>query len=102
MKDKDKNLFTENMKFAAEEFEQAISIKPEAVDACFQVGMTYHDLGLYNQWIGAFKNALKYAPGDSAIYYQLGTASMDQLYDREAEGDFLERNNINPYRLLNL
>ncbi len=100
MKDKDKNLFTENMKFAAEEFEQAISIKPDAVDAYFQVGMTYHDLGLYNQSIGAFKNALKYAPGDSAIYYQLGTVSMDQLYDREAEGYFLEGLKINPDHVL--
>ena len=100
MKDKNKNLFTENMKFAAEQFEQAISIKPDAVDAYFQVGMTYHDLGLYNQSIGAFKNALKYAPGDSAIYYQLGTVSMDQLYDREAEGYFLEGLKINPDHVL--
>src|SRR6266478_6506021 len=100
MKDKNKNLFTENMKFAAEQFEQAISVKPDAVDAYFQVGMTYHDLGLYNQSIGAFKNALKYAPGDSAIYYQLGTVSMDQLYDREAEGYFLEGLKINPDHVL--
>ncbi len=100
MKDRAKNLFTENMKFAAEQFEQAISIKPDAVDAYFQVGMTYHDLGLYNQSIGAFKNALKYAPGDSAIYYQLGTVSMDQLYDREAEGYFLEGLKINPDHVL--
>ncbi|HKF36128.1 MAG TPA: tetratricopeptide repeat protein, partial [Ktedonobacteraceae bacterium] len=100
MKDKDKNLFTENMKFAAEQFEQAVSIKPDAIDAYFQLGMTYHDLGLYNQSIGAFKNALKYAPGDSAIYYQLGMVSMDQLYDREAEGYFLEGLKINPDHVL--
>src|SRR5260370_34805906 len=77
VKDKDKNLFTENMKFAAEEFEQAISIKPDAVDAYFQVGMTYHDLGLSNQSLGAFKNPLKHAPADSPIYYHLATLSMD-------------------------
>ncbi len=100
IKDKDKNLFTENMKFAAEQFEQVVSIKPDAVDAYFQLGMTYHDLGLYNQSIGAFKNALKYAPGDSAIYYQLGLVSMDQLYDREAEGYFLEGLKINPDHVL--
>jgi serine/threonine protein kinase/tetratricopeptide (TPR) repeat protein len=100
IKDKDKNLFTENMKFAAEQFEQAVSIKPDAVDAYFQLGMTHHDLGLYNQSIAAFKNALKYAPGDSAIYYQLGTVSMDQLYDREAEGYFLEGLKINPDHVL--
>jgi serine/threonine protein kinase/tetratricopeptide (TPR) repeat protein len=100
MKDKDKNLFAENMKFAAEQFEQAVSIKPDAVDAYFQLGMTHHDLGLYNQSIAAFKNALKYAPGDSAIYYQLGTVSMDQLYDREAEGYFLEGLKINPDHVL--
>jgi len=100
MKDKDKNLFTENMKFAAEQFERAVSIKPDAVDAYFQLGMTHHDLGLYNQSIAAFKMALKYAPADSAIYYQLGTVSMDQLYDREAEGYFLEGLKINPDHVL--
>src|SRR6266516_445938 len=47
VKDKDKNLFTENMKFAAEQFEQAVALKRDAVDAYFQLGMTYHDLGLF-------------------------------------------------------
>jgi serine/threonine protein kinase/tetratricopeptide (TPR) repeat protein len=99
-KDKDKNLFIENMKFAAEQFEQAVALKRDAVDAYFQLGMTYHDLALYAQSITAFKNALQYNPTDSAIYYQLGTVAMDQFYDREAEAYFLEGLKINPDHVL--
>ncbi len=99
-KDKDKNLFIENMKFAAEQFEQAVTLKRDAVDAYFQLGMTYHDLALYAQSITAFKNALHYNPNDSAIYYQLGTVAMDQFYDREAEAYFLEGLKINPDHVL--
>ena len=100
VKDKDKYLFTENMKFAAEQFEQAVALKRGAVDAYFQLGMTYHDLDLYASAITAFKNALQYSPQDSAIYYQLGTVAMDQFYDREAEAYFLEGLKINPDHVL--
>ncbi len=100
VKDKDKNLFTENMKFAAEQFEQAAALKRGAVDAYFQLGMTYHDLDLYASAITAFKNALQYSPQDSAIYYQLGSVAMDQFYDREAEAYFLEGLKINPDHVL--
>ncbi|HEX6107918.1 MAG TPA: protein kinase [Ktedonobacteraceae bacterium] len=100
VKDKDKNLFIENMKFAAEHFEQAVALKPDAVDTYFQLGMTYHDLGLFDKAIASFKNALLYSPRDSAIYYQLGTLAMDQLYDREAEAYFLEGLKINPDHVL--
>jgi serine/threonine protein kinase/cytochrome c-type biogenesis protein CcmH/NrfG len=100
VKDKDKNLFTENMKFSAEHFEQAVALKPGAVDAYFQLGMTYHDLGLFDKATAAFKNALQYSPRDSAIYYQLGTVAMDQFYDREAEAYFLEGLKINPDHVL--
>jgi serine/threonine protein kinase/tetratricopeptide (TPR) repeat protein len=100
LKDKDKNLFIENLKFAAEQFEQAVALKRDAADAYFQLGMTYHDLALYVKSITAFKNALQYAPNDSAIYYQLGTVAMDQFYDREAEAYFLEGLKINPDHLL--
>ena len=96
VKEQNKNLFDENMKLAAEQFEQAVAVKRDAVDAYFQVGMTFRDLALYDKSIMAFKSALQYAPGDSAIYYQLGNVAMDQLYDREAEAYFLEGLKINP------
>jgi len=96
LKEQNKNLFDENMKLAAEQFEQAAAVKRDAVDAYFQLGMTFHDLALYDKSIAAFKSALQYAPGDSAIYYQLGNVAMDQLYDREAEAYFLEGLKINP------
>ena len=100
VKNNDKNLFTENMKFAAEHFEQAVALKPNAIDAYFQLGMTYHDLGLFDKAIASFKYALQYSPNDSAIYYQLGTVAMDQFYDREAEAYFLEGLKINPDHVL--
>ncbi len=96
VKEQNKNLFDENMKLAAEQFEQAVAVKRDAVDAYFQLGMTFRDLALYDKSIMAFKSALQYAPGDSAIYYQLGNVAMDQLYDREAEAYFLEGLKINP------
>ncbi len=100
VKNNDKNLFTENMKFAAEHFEQAVALKPNAIDTFFQLGMTYHDLGLYDKAIASFKRALQYSPNDSAIYYQLGTVAMDQFYDREAEAYFLEGLKLNPDHVL--
>jgi serine/threonine protein kinase/cytochrome c-type biogenesis protein CcmH/NrfG len=100
VKNNDKNLFIENMKFAAEHFEQAVALKPNAIDAYFQLGMTYHDLGLFEKAIASFKYALQYSPNDSAIYYQLGTVAMDQFYDREAEAYFLEGLKINPDHVL--
>jgi serine/threonine protein kinase/tetratricopeptide (TPR) repeat protein len=100
VKNNDKNLFTENMKFAAEHFEQAVALKSNAIDAYFQLGMTYHDLGLYDKAIASFKRALQFSPNDSAIYYQLGTVAMDQFYDREAEAYFLEGLKINPDHVL--
>jgi serine/threonine protein kinase/cytochrome c-type biogenesis protein CcmH/NrfG len=96
VKDKDKNLFNENMKFAAEYFEKALAIRPDAVDAYFQLGMSYNDLGLYDRAIDAFKKALRYSPGDSALYYQLGNVAANQGYNREAEGYYLEGLKINP------
>jgi serine/threonine protein kinase/tetratricopeptide (TPR) repeat protein len=100
VKNNDKHLFIENMKFSAEHFEQAVALKPGAVDAYFQLGMTYHDLGLLDKAIASFKYALQYSPNDSAIYYQLGTVAMDQFYDREAEAYFLEGLKINPDHVL--
>ena len=100
LKDKDKNLFIENMKFATEQFEQAVALKRNAVDAYFQLGMTYHDLAVYAKSVTAFKNALQYAPNDSAIYFQLGMVAMDQFYDREAEAYFLEGLKINSDHVL--
>jgi serine/threonine protein kinase/tetratricopeptide (TPR) repeat protein len=100
VKNNDKTLFTENMKFAAEHFEQAVALKPNAIDAYFQLGMTYHELGLFDKAIASFKHALQYSPNDSAIYYQLGFVAMDQFYDREAEAYFLEGLKINPDHVL--
>ncbi len=96
LKDKDKALYQENLKLAAEEFELAAKTEPDALDAYFQLGMCYHDLELYPQAMSAFKQALKIAPRDSAIYYQLGQVAIDQGYNVEAEAYFLEGLKLTP------
>ncbi len=96
LKNKDKKVFVEQMTLAAEHFEKAIAIKSDAVDVYFQLGMTYNDLELYEKASSAFTSALSYAPSDSAIYYQLGTAAAGRGFNREAEGYYLEGLKINP------
>ncbi len=100
LKDTDEKLFTQNLTLAAEQFEQATRLKPDALDACFQLGMCYHDLGLYIQSTAAFKKALQLAPKDSAIYYQLGLVAMKQSYKAEAEAYFLEGLKLQPDHVL--
>jgi serine/threonine protein kinase/tetratricopeptide (TPR) repeat protein len=90
LRDKDKRLFEENMKLAAEQFVEATRVKPDAMDALFQLGMSYRDLALYSQAISVFQQARQIAPQDEAVYYQLGMVSMEQGYQREAEAYFLE------------
>ncbi|QBD80674.1 tetratricopeptide repeat protein [Ktedonosporobacter rubrisoli] len=95
-KETDKRLFSENLKFAAERFEEATRYKADALDAYFQLGMCYRDLSLYAQATNAFKQAQSLAPQDSAIYYQLGLLAMEQGNYRDAEAYFLDGLRINP------
>ncbi|HEU0003614.1 MAG TPA: protein kinase, partial [Ktedonobacteraceae bacterium] len=44
LKNKDTKQFNEQMKLAAECFEKAIALRPDAPDVSFQLGMTYNDL----------------------------------------------------------
>jgi len=95
-KNKDKNQFIEQLKLAAECFEKAIALKPDASDVSFQLGMTYNDLELYEKASSVFTNALKYSPRDSAIYYQLGYAAEKRGFNNEALGYYNEGLKINP------
>ncbi|MBE3566975.1 MAG: tetratricopeptide repeat protein [Thermogemmatispora sp.] len=96
LRDKDEKLFHENMTHAAEYFAQAVNNRQNALDAYFQLGLCYLDLGLYPKAEAAFKEAQRIAPQDAAIYYQLGQVAMKQGYHREAEGYLLEGLKINP------
>ncbi|HLZ62324.1 MAG TPA: protein kinase [Ktedonosporobacter sp.] len=96
VKDSDKRLFTENMKLAAEQFEESTRLKADALDAYFQLGLSYRDLALYPQATTAFKKALGLAPQDPAIHYQLGMVAMEQGYYKDAEAHFLDGLRINP------
>lgn len=94
-KGKDKPLFAEYMKLAAEQFEAASRLKSSAFDAFFQLGMCYREMALYSQATIAFKSAQQLLPRDPATYYQLGMLAMEQGYNREAEGYFLEGLKLN-------
>jgi serine/threonine protein kinase/cytochrome c-type biogenesis protein CcmH/NrfG len=87
---------SEEMKRAAELFEEAVRIKPDALDAYFQLGMCYRDLKLPGNATSAFKKALALAPQDPAVYYQLGMSAIEQNFYREAEGHFQDGLQINP------
>lgn len=96
LKESNKKLAQENLTLAAERLEEAIRLKPDAIDAYFQLGMCYRDLELFPKATAMLKQALALSPKDPAIYYQLGMASMEQGYNREAEAYFLDGLKINP------
>jgi len=101
-REKDRKLFTDNLRLAAEQFEEAIRLKPDALDALFQLGMCYRDMDLYPQSAATFKKAQQLAPRDPAIYYQLGMVAVEQGSRGEAEKYFLEGLKITPDHALNL
>ena len=90
----------ENLKSAVEQFEVAVQLKPDAVDSYFQLGMSYHDLDLYEKATTSFRKAQQITPGDAAIDFQLGRVAQDQGYNMEAEAYFLEGLKINPSHAL--
>lgn len=96
LKETDNAQYRENLKLAIEQFQIAIQRKADAVDAHFQLGMSYHDLELFDKSIAAFKAAQQITPRDAAIYFQLGWVAMDQGYNLEAEAYFLDGLKINP------
>ncbi len=100
VKDTDKKLSTDNLKYAAEQFEEAIRLKGDALDAYFQLGLCYRGLRLYAQATSAFKKALALAPQDIGSYYQLGLIAMEQGYYREAEAYLQDGLRINPDHVL--
>ncbi|HEU5229249.1 MAG TPA: tetratricopeptide repeat protein, partial [Ktedonobacteraceae bacterium] len=95
VKESNRKQFTDQMKAAAEYFDEAVRLKADALDAYFQLGMCYRDLKLYAQATSTFKKALGLAPQDPAIYYQLGLVAVEQGYMREAEAYFLDGLRIN-------
>lgn len=96
VRETDRPLFTENMKQAAEFFEEALRLKADALDAHFQLGLCYRDLALYPQATAAFKKALALAPQDPAVYYQLGLVAQEQGNYREAQAHFQDGLRVNP------
>ncbi len=100
VKDIDKKLFSDNLKYAAEQFEEAARLKPDALDGYFQLGLCYRDLKLYPQANSAFKKALALAPKDFGSYYQLGMLAVEQGNYREAEAYFQDGLRINPNHTL--
>lgn len=93
---KSPQLFQDNMRMAAEQFEQATHVKPDGFNAHFQLGMCYREMQLYAQAEKAFKSALQLAPQDVGTLYQLGMIAEEQQSKRQAEAYFLEGLKISP------
>lgn len=100
VRESDRNLYTENMKHAAEYFTEALKQKSDAMDAQFQLGMCYRDMDLYSKAQAAFQQALKLAPNDSAVYYQLGLIASEQGSTRDAENYWRKGLDISPNHTL--
>lgn len=100
LKQSDPTQYKENLVLASEQLEQAVKLKPDAVDACFQLGMSYHDLELYDQANLTFQKVQQLTPRDPAVSFQLGRVAMDQGYNVEAEAYFLEGLKLNPNHAL--
>lgn len=96
----DQVLHRENLKLAIEQFEQAVQIKSNAVDAYFQLGMSYYEIELYDQANNAFNKVKGLTPQDAAVYFQLGRVATAQGYNLEAEAYFLEGLKLNPNHAL--
>ncbi len=100
VRETDRQAFKEQMTQAAQYFNEALRLKPDALDAHFQLGMCYRDLTLYAQATSAFKKALALTPRDPAIHYQLGLVALEQGNMREAEVHFQDGLRINPDHVL--
>ncbi|GLV58400.1 hypothetical protein KDH_52330 [Dictyobacter sp. S3.2.2.5] len=96
VRETDPRFFKENMKHAAEYFEDALRVKSDALDARFQLGMCYRDLALYPLAMTAFKQAQQTAPNDPAVYYQLGLVALEQGLTGEAVSYLKRGLEINP------
>lgn len=61
-----------NYKNAIEAYKQAISIKPDYLDAYINLGQAYYKLGRYSDAIDAYERAVKLKP-DPTVYNKIGT-----------------------------
>jgi protein involved in polysaccharide export with SLBB domain len=61
-------------KQATEYFWQSIRLKPDHADAYFALGHAYHDLGQWEESIGAFEKAVELNPKDKEAFNMLVTA----------------------------
>jgi tetratricopeptide (TPR) repeat protein len=94
------DVWKEQLRLAIEQFEQAVKLKPDAVDAQFQLGLSYSDLELYDKASNAFQQVQKLTPRDSAVYLQLGRVAMEQGYMIEAEAYLQEGLQVQPNHTL--
>jgi len=59
---------------AIDAFKQAITLKPDYVEAYNNLGNAYGELGRYQEAIVAYKQAIKLKPDDALAHYGLGIA----------------------------
>lgn len=70
------NDYFEAMQFAeaAEEYEKALDLKPDNVDALSNLGVTYYRLGELDKAIEVYSRAITIAPKDADLYSNLAAA----------------------------
>lgn len=69
---------------AAEQYEKALELEPEYVDAMTNLGVAYYSLGQLDQAIEQYTRAIEIAPGDADIRSNLAAAHVQK---HQSSGD---------------
>jgi tetratricopeptide (TPR) repeat protein len=64
---------SKNYKRAAEEYRNALTVKPDHLDSYVNLGMVYYKLGRYPEAVDIYKQAIKIKPDFNMVYNKLGT-----------------------------
>jgi len=68
---------------AVKNFEKALNIKPDYIEACFNLGVTHRELGQLNAAVKSYEKALNLKPDYTEAHFNLGNAykELGQLED---------------------
>jgi len=69
-------------------YQKALEIRPDFVEAHFNLGNVLADQGRFDEAIGRYQKALKIRPDFAEAYFNLGNASADQGRFDEAIGHY--------------
>ena len=86
----------------SEMFKKALKLNPYEVEAFYNLGVVYSEMGLYNKAIQAYKQAIKLNPLEPETHYNLGLTYKNKHFYKQAIDEFkktieLRPNDYKPY-----